>query len=198
MSPAFPTNAQPELHGAKDFNSLGLAPAKALAERFGVEAPAVLSQRDVPGLTRAIVPLLAAAGVTGISIGANDGSPAPLVPSTVDCYTRGRRQVRTPFVWRDVASNSSVIMDIHAGGKMPPAAVSSLSNLCCLSCSKSGYGGVTGGHDPGGPPYFSRDGLLCDCLGVAGLDDVLCYAWRGDNYGPATLAEVELNYQKFG
>ena len=81
---------------------------------------------------------------------------------------------------------------------IPPAAVSSLSNLCCLSCSKSGYGGVTGGHDPGGPPYFSRDGLLCDCLGVAGLDDVLCYAWRGDNYGPATLAEVELNYQKFG
>ena len=44
--------------------------------------------------------------------------------------------MRTPFVWRDAASNSSVIADIHPGG----------------------YGGVTGGHDPGGPPYFSRDG----------------------------------------
>ena len=36
---------------------------KVLADRFGVERPAVLSQRDVPGLTRSAIPLLQAAGV---------------------------------------------------------------------------------------------------------------------------------------
>ena len=52
---AFPTNAQPELHGAADFVALGLAPARALAAAYGVEAPRVLSQRDVPGITRSVV-----------------------------------------------------------------------------------------------------------------------------------------------
>ena len=41
------------------------------------------------------------------------------------------------------------------------------------------------------------DGLLCDCVGAAGLDEVLCYAWRGDNYGPANASEVEVDFTKF-
>ena len=50
-----------------------------------------------------------------------------------------------------------------------------------------GYGGITGDYTP---PGDSMDGALCDCVGVDGLDEVLCYAWRGDNYGPAGPAEV--------
>eukprot|EP00662_Eupelagonemidae_sp_cell21_P047066 gene47066-2218_t len=73
--------------------------------------------------------------------------------------------VRTPFVWRDPATNASVIADVHPGA----------------------------GPDPDGTPgrsYYSRDGVLCDCVGAPGLDEVLCYAFRGDNYGPASVAET--------
>ena len=40
-----------------------------LDDRFGVRRKSVLSLRDVPGLTRAALPVLAAAGVTAINIG---------------------------------------------------------------------------------------------------------------------------------
>ena len=121
-----------------------------------------MQQRDVPGLTRGAVPLLARRGVIGLSVGANDGSPAPLVPSTVDCVA-GHRQVRTPFVWADAASSTSVLMDVHPGG----------------------YGGVIPRIPHEDVSFFARDGTLCDCVGVPQLDEALCYAWRGDNYGPA-------------
>jgi hypothetical protein len=139
----------------------------------------VLCQRDVPGLTRGAVPLLAKHGVIGVSVGANDGSPPPVVPSTVDCY-RGHQQVRTPFVWRDRATNTSVIVDIHPGG----------------------YGGeiplLNPDDNSSTSSYFSRDGLLCDCVGVPGMPEVMCYAFRGDNYGPASANETEENWRVFG
>ena len=173
---AFPHNAQPELMDAESFAVMGIDSAANLAKVYGRKPPTVLSQRDVPGLTRGIVPVLVDRGVFGISIGANDGSPPPIVPSTVDCYAKGLHQVRTPFVWRDEASGKEVIMDIHPGG----------------------YGGITGGSMPDGTPFFARDGTLCDCIGIDGLDDVLCYAWRGDNYGPNGTDQVLLDYEKFG
>jgi hypothetical protein len=43
--------------------------------------------------------------------------------------------------------------------------------------------------------YFGRDGLLCNCVGVPKLDEVMCYAYRGDNYGPAGVEETELNFK---
>ncbi len=173
---AFPHNAQPELMDAVSFETLGLKCSADLAERYGSDgAPNVLSQRDVTGLTRGAVPVLARNNVFGISIGANDGSPPPIVPSTVDCYVNGKHKIRSPFLWRDEATDSEVIVDIHPGG----------------------YGGVTGGSMPDGTPFFSRDGLLCDCIGHPQLEDVLCYAWRGDNYGPNGTEEVLLDYKKF-
>ena len=41
-------------------------------------------------------------------------------------------------------------------------------------------GGITGDYPPtgGDPGGDSMDGALCDCVGMEGLDDVLCYAWR--------------------
>ena len=56
--------------------------------------PQVLSQRDVPGLTRAVVPLLRRASVVGISVGPNDDSPAPNTPSTLQCDQLGLHTVR--------------------------------------------------------------------------------------------------------
>lgn len=87
---AFPHNAQPELMDATSFDLVGLQFAADVAASHGAPAPTVLSQRDVPGLTRGAVPLLAKRGI-GISVGVNDGSPPPILPSTVDCYS-GYRQ----------------------------------------------------------------------------------------------------------
>lgn len=90
------------------------------------------------------------------------------------------QQVRTPFVWRDRVSATSVIVDIHPGG----------------------YGGEIPLLDPSDnestSSYFSRDGLLCDCVGIPSLPDVMCYAFRGDNYGPAGVNETEENWKVFG
>ena len=53
----------------------------ALDERFGQPRKTVLSQRDVPGLARALIPVLKAKGVAGISIGAHeDTTHAAKVP----------------------------------------------------------------------------------------------------------------------
>ena len=72
-----------------------MAQTQELAKRLGLAVPRVLSQRDVTGLSRgAIVPLVDS-GVIGISIGANDGSPPPITPSTRDCYHLGLRQATT-------------------------------------------------------------------------------------------------------
>ena len=46
-------------------------------------------------------------------------------------------------------------------------------------------------------PYYSRDGVLCDCVGVEGFDEVLCYAWKGDNYGPAGVNETIATFKVF-
>ena len=172
---AFPHNAEPELMD-QSFFGWGIKFTQELAARLKAPSvPSVLSLRDVPGLTRAAVPILAAEGAIGISVGVNDGSPPPVVPSVDACYIRGERQVRTPFVWLDISTNSSVIADFHPGG----------------------YGGILPVNPDEGVPYYSRDGLYCDCIGVHGLDEVLCYAWKGDNYGPANAGQVEENFQKF-
>ena len=76
--------------------------------------------------------------------------------------------MRSPFVWADTQNNKSIIVDIHPGG----------------------YGGITGGIDTAtGEPYYARDGTLCDCIGSPYLDEVMCYAWRGDNYGTSNHIE---------
>ena len=73
----------------------------------------MLSQRDVPSLTRATIPLLVKAGAIGINVGINPAS-APLgVPSVAACLSD---QLAMPFVWEDRATNTSVIAAFHPGG----------------------------------------------------------------------------------
>ncbi len=66
-----------------------------LADELGVPRPRTLSLRDVPGTTRAVVPLLVKNGITALSVGVNGGSPAPFMPN--------------PGVWLDPASGASVL-----------------------------------------------------------------------------------------
>jgi len=66
-----------------------------LADELGLPRPKTVSLRDVPGTTRALVPILVKNNITAISIGVNSGSPAPEMPN--------------PGVWFDPASKTSVL-----------------------------------------------------------------------------------------
>lgn len=103
-------------------------------------------QRDVPGLTRGALPVMAAAGVRALSVGVNAGSAPPGVP------------LDTPFIWRDMASNASLLAMWHAGG----------------------YGGTCRDAASGVEVVI---GCRQDCVAVPGLAHVMCYSWRADNQG---------------
>lgn len=60
-------------------------------------------QRDVPGLTRAVIPVFVSKGIKAISVGVNAGSAPPGVPKY------------TPFIWRDEASGTQILAFWHPG-----------------------------------------------------------------------------------
>jgi hypothetical protein len=98
---AFPFNAEPEAYDAGMFEaSLNLTFIE--DEHFGLPKRMTYSQRDVPGLTRAAIPLLAKAGVKGVTVGEN-GACAPV-------------NVPPIFLWRDNATDTEVIALFHAHG----------------------------------------------------------------------------------
>lgn len=100
---ALPHNAQVEVMDAS-LLAFSVQLTHDLDRRFGLPAKRTMSQRDVPGLTRAAVPVLAAAGVQAISVGVNSGSAPPDVPHN------------TPFIWRDEPSGTSLLAFWHPGG----------------------------------------------------------------------------------
>lgn len=91
---AFPHNAELQMMDPALLEA-GLALTWGLDDKFGLPHKSTLSQRDVPGMTRALVPFLSKAGVAAISIGANDGSTPPSVPKV--------------FKWVDAATNTSLL-----------------------------------------------------------------------------------------
>lgn len=82
---AFPFNAQLELLDQSLFE-FGIELSRDLAASFVDQSgqqilfPKVLSQRDVPGMTKAVIPLLRKNNVIGISIGVNGASMPAKVP----------------------------------------------------------------------------------------------------------------------
>eukprot|EP00117_Sycon_ciliatum_P028500 scpid54371/ scgid0629/ len=69
---------------------------------FGRNKTITMSQRDVPGTTRSIIPLLKAAGVEAITVGVNPGSMPPAVPDI--------------FNWHDPVSGETILAMWHAHG----------------------------------------------------------------------------------
>ena len=76
----------------------GLSYGQRLDSRFGKQTIAA-KMTDVPGHTRALVPLLAEAGIRLLHIGVNPASSVPDVPPI--------------FLWRDEASSTDVIVIYH-------------------------------------------------------------------------------------
>jgi hypothetical protein len=90
---ALPFTTHTELMDAALFRA-GLSLSQELDRRFGVKTISA-KMTDVPGHTRAMIPLLAEAGVRLLHIGVNPAATVPDVPPV--------------FVWRDAASGADVI-----------------------------------------------------------------------------------------
>jgi hypothetical protein len=123
---AFPHNAEPESADASLFE-FGVDFVHTLDQKFGVPKKTVLSQRDVPGLTRGVVPILSEKHIVGVSVGANGGLMNAIVP--------------TLFNWTDMATGTSAITLFHRGGygssgkSVKGASVRSSDNETCPDMS---------------------------------------------------------------
>jgi hypothetical protein len=100
---ALPHNAQVELFNGPSLLA-AVDVAHALDRQFGMAPKLTASQRDVPGLTRAALPLLVVAGVRALSLGLNPGAPPAAWP------------LNTPFFWVDRASGARALTMVHPGG----------------------------------------------------------------------------------
>lgn len=90
---AFPFNGEPEFFDA-DTLLAAIDMTHRLDDAFGLPHKTLMSQRDVPGMTRSIIPLLRSRNITTVSVGVNGGSTPPNTPYL--------------FKWADEGSNTSV------------------------------------------------------------------------------------------
>lgn len=90
---AYPFNAELEL---SDYTLLaaGVQLTHVLDDATGQRRKTVLSQRDVPGMTRAVLTTLLGEGVRGVTVGVNGASTPPTVPRA--------------FLWADPKGNTPV------------------------------------------------------------------------------------------
>ena len=98
---AFPFNTEPEFYDGPmvDF---AVQLTHDVDSKLGQAKKTVMSQRDVPGMTRSIIPLLRSRGVNTVSVGANGGSTPPNVPPA--------------FIWQDPVSGENVTALYLQGG----------------------------------------------------------------------------------
>jgi hypothetical protein len=191
---ALPFNAEPELYDPWLFEAALNLTFREDAH-FGHAKRQTLSQRDVPGLTRAIIPMLSKAGVRAISVGENNAQAPLFVPPI--------------FVWKDLESGTEVLSLFHAGGyggeepaptPYPTPVPDSFNNnfnnnfngarmLTKEKLQKHEHGGVED-RDP--LQYVVRS----DCVEVPSAGAALCYAWKMDNTGPHNVTEVKAVYEQ--
>ncbi len=77
-------------------------------------------QRDVLGLTRAAVPILAASGVDALTVGCNGAGAPPGVPKN------------QPFIWQDVRTSTHIVAMWHAGKALFPLSCQSVLSAWLL------------------------------------------------------------------
>jgi hypothetical protein len=124
---ALPFTTHTELMSA-DLFRYGLSLSSRLDERFGRKTIAG-KMTDVPGHTRAMVPLLAEAGVQFVHFGVNGASTPPDVPDV--------------FVWRDAESGESVLVMYHKGTYGDLKIVPGLDEAICFAHTNDNAGPQT-------------------------------------------------------
>eukprot|EP01084_Bolivina_argentea_P223249 377776_1 len=83
-----------------------------LSMKYGTTQSQVISNRDVPGVTRAIIPILARNNITTISIGQNGMNPA-ISPDDGKNYPLGYPRI---FLWKDEATSTDSVVLYHPFG----------------------------------------------------------------------------------
>ncbi|XP_059146397.1 uncharacterized protein LOC131933931 [Physella acuta] len=102
---ASPFNMQTDFIGTYLFDA-GLSMAKRLDAMFNIHrSHPTMSQRDVPGITKAVLPSLLMNGIKAISVGVNPGTAPPDVPS--------------PFVWKFRETDPDGLMAFWVKGGYP-------------------------------------------------------------------------------
>ena len=126
---ALPFTTHSELMDAELF-AFGLSLAQRLDERFARRTIAA-KMTDVPGHTRAIVPLLAQAGVQFLHLGVNGASTPPDVPPA--------------FLWRD-PSGAEVVVMYQRGGYGDFGALPGLGHALAFAHTEDNIGPQTAGQ----------------------------------------------------
>ena len=128
------------------------------------------SQRDVPGVTRGIVPLLRSKGVLAFSEGANGAFTSPQVPLL--------------FNWSDAASGSSIVYLNHPSGyglQAEDGMGLSLTDTVTLK----GFDQALIFVSAPCAPYYQAVHIVRDRCGGQ--------AFRGDNGGPQDVQQAQAN-----
>lgn len=100
---AFPFNSELELYGPSMTEFGAYLSMKQLPSLFtSAHIPSVVSQRDVPGMTRSMIPLFKKANISAVSIGANSRASTLNVPEV--------------FRWSDPQSGEELIGIYHPKG----------------------------------------------------------------------------------
>lgn len=136
---AFPFNAEPELYDASMFLS-SIAFAQRMDRQFSQQHSLVMSQRDVPGMTSSVIPLLNKAGVKAVSVGTNTASAAPAVPHA--------------SIWQDLSSGEETLLLYHPKGYGAPVPFVSLEDCVLLPNGHAFVPAWKG--DNAGPPSASE------------------------------------------
>jgi hypothetical protein len=216
---AFPFNAEPELFTPELFDA-ALNLTFRLDDRFGQPRKRTLSQRDVPGLSRAAVPLLARRGVRMVSVGENMQIAPVNVPPI--------------FVWKDLASGSEVLGLFHANGYGRRRRLLGAGGAAPSAGASAGSGGLAPAEEEPQPDFdaptadwdesvsnggeevhlhvecederdcvddgpslsLSRAGKVVSsgdsCVTVAAAKVAVCTAWKQDNEGPHAAWQARL------
>jgi hypothetical protein len=98
---AFPHDGEASYYPDASLFEAALRVGERVAEQLGIAPPRAVSQRDVPGWTRAALPHLARHNISGLSFGA--GTPP------------GKADVPPVCVWRDEASGAEVVLLYETG-----------------------------------------------------------------------------------
>lgn len=152
-------NSQLEVYDEATLVS-GLNLTHALDDLLGVKRKTVLSQRDVPSTTAAIIPILKQNGVDTLSIGSNGGSTPPNVPPFFSWKSPDLAdEIRVMYHWGGYGG-VNVPSSHHVVNQIPGTSEAVVIH----------WGGDNGGNRP--PPLPRRINLIHDHTGPPDVTDV--------------------------
>ena len=135
---AFPFNGQAEIMDETLF-TFGIFLTHYLDDFVGKSQTITMSQRDVPGITRGVIPLLNKMGVKAITVGVNSASMPPAVPQA--------------FRWVDPESGNDLLAMWHPGGYGGPHP-DSLANMVVVPGMSHALAFAIRGDNSGPPSYL--------------------------------------------